>query len=541
MVRQLYRVYLYVVSIALLIFAAVSLALLLATLLGFTPLRGTFRAAPESNEVIQRLVFATVAWLIAILLGGLHFRLIRQDIAGHPEAASGGVRAFFLNMTEGLAALVAVFTVSGAFSTLAYQDPSGTPDTTAPFSAGIAALLVAVLLEIERRRSSPAAGAPIVFQRLHIFGVPLIILIATAITAWDTAMRTTVAAVLIWANVYNPLDLNACAPIAPEKEVPIVGPCALPDVTFLWLAVLVMGGAIALYALLARADVHSLIRAVIHLGSAAFGLLFVLIGMDRGIELLLRAIMGVPVGWSDVAQPWYAPYDFISPLTFGLLVGAAYALWLRAEGALLPLGAEGTVRTMEAIAAVLFAVPFWWGIGRLLDASFQWLGLVGAAVGPSPEQWAASLALVLVGLAYIPLSLRLLRRGATAGAPRRGYILTLLAGGVVTGAAGLAVTLYTVATAALGVPLTNWQQVARSGVAALLVGLALAGLYGWIAVREHTIEPLFAHHEAAPPTPAQPAAGALDTIEQVLDAYAAQTITRSEAAERIRDLMRGGA
>lgn len=537
MARQLYRVYLYVVSIALLIFGAVSVGVLLATLLSYTSLRGSFRSAPESNELVQRLVFAIVAWLIAVLLGGLHYRLIRRDMTSHPAAASGGIRSFFLNMTEGLAALVAVSAVSNAFNALASRDPSGgVQDTTALFSMGIAALLVALMLEIERRRSVPAAGTPTVFQRLHLFGVPLIVLLMTAFMVWDSAMRTTVAAVLLRARVYSPLDPSACAPFPSAKGSVIQGPCALPDVTFLWLAVLVMGGALALYATLARGDTRSLIRTVAHLGSAAFGLLFVLIGLDRGIELLLRAIFGATVGWGDIAHPWNAPYDFISPLTFGLLVCAAYGLWLRAERAYSPLGVEGTTRTMEAVAAAMLAVPFWWGIGRVLDTSFQWLGLGAGAGRTVPEQWAASLALLLTGLAYIPLAIRLFLQGESAGAPRRGFILALLAGGVVTGAAGLAVTLYTVVTAALNVPLNNWQQVARSGTAALVVGVALAAIYGWIAMREHTIEPLFAHREAAAPTSTQPATGATDTIEQVLDAYAAHTLSRNEATERIRDL-----
>ena len=541
MARQLYRVYLYVVSVALLIFGAVSVGLLLATLLSFTPLRGTFRSAPESAELVQRLVFALVAWVIVVLLGGLHYRLIRRDIASHSEAAGGGIRAFFLNMAEGLAALVAVFAVSNAFSTLAYHDLGGMQDATAPFSVGAAALLVAVQLEIERRRSVPAAGAPTVFQRLHVYGVPLVLLIVSAVAAWDIAMRTTVAAVLLRANIYSSLDPNACSPNVAEKGLFIQGPCALPDVTLLWLSVLVMGGTIALYAVLARRDTRSLIRTVTHVGSAAFGLLFVLIGLDRGIELLLRGAFGVPVGWGDIANAWSASYDFISPLTFGVAVVVAYGLWLRAERGHSPLGAEGTARTMEAVAAAMFAVPFWWGIGRVLDTGLQWLGIGGAAIWIGADRWAASVALLVTGLAFVPLAIRLLLRGERAGAPRRGFILALLAGGVVTSAAGLAVTLYTVVTAALNVPLNNWQQVARSGAAALLVGLALAGIFGWIAVRERSIEPLFAHRAPELPVTTQPAGGVPDTIEQVLDAYAAHTLTQRDATERIRELTHAGA
>lgn len=544
MPRQLYRVYLYVVSIALLIFGAVALGMLLDTLLAYTPLRGSFRAVPGQNELVQRLIFAVVAWLIVAILGGLHYRLIRQDIASHPPASSGGVRSFFLNIPEGVAVLIGVFAASSGFSMLASSDPFGTPDASAPFAGGIAALLVAAVLELERRRSVPAAGAPMVFQRLHVFGVPFVVLFAAAITAWETAMRATVAALLMQANVYSPLDPDACVigPFGPGNE--ITGPCTLPNVGFLWLAVLVMAAAIAVYVLLARSDARSMIRTVAHLASLALGLVLLVIGLDRGVELLLRAAFGVPVGWADVAHPWNAQFDFVSPLTLGALVTTAYALWLRAERALLPLGADGTLRTMEALSAVVFAVPFWWGLGRLLNAGFEWLGL-GGALAPFPADWAAALATLIAGLAYIPLSIQLLRRGAEAGAPRRGYILALLAGGVVTGAAGLAVTLYTLATAALGVPLDNWQQAARAGTAALVVGVLITGIYGWIALREHTIEPLFARRAAAPSVAAAEAEGEAlvampGTIEQVLDAFAARKLTRDEAAERIRELTQAG-
>lgn len=56
-------------------------------------------------------------------------------------------------------------------------------------------------------------------------------------------------------------------------------------------------------------------------------------------------------------------------------------------------------------------------------------------------------------------------------------------------------------------------------------------------MRERTIEPLFAHRVAAatPSASVQPEE-ASGTIEQVLDAYAAHTLTRNGAAARIRDL-----
>lgn len=535
--RQLYRVYLYGVSIALLIFGAVALALLLNTLLAFTPLRGTYRPIPGQNELVQGLVFTVVAWVIVGVLGGVHYRLIRKDIARDPTAATGAVRAFFVNIPEGLATLIAVFTIGSGFSALAYQDPNSTPDTATPFAIGIAALLVAALLELERRRSAPGHGAAIAMQRLHLYGVPALILVVTALTSWESTVRATLGSLLLRVNVYNPLDPSACSPTGPE--VNIIGPCTLPDARFLWLSGLVSAGAIGIYALFVRGDVHSIIRTVLHLGSFTFGLLYVLIGAVRAFELLLRGAFGMSIGWGDIVGLYSAQYDFVSPLTFGVLVALVYGLWLRAEAARLPLGAVGTTRTLEAITAILFAVPFWWGVGRLLNTAFEWLGFGASSATQFPAEWAGALALVITGLVYVALTIQLLRMGVEGGAPRGAHILALLAGGVVTGAAGLAVALYTVVTAALSVPVTNWQQVARAGTSALIVGVVMAGIYGWIALREHTVESLFVRHPATPTkavTPAGMPEAAEGTIEQVLDAYATHSISRSEASERIREL-----
>src|SRR3989442_9367749 len=108
MVRNLYRFYLYAVFDALLIFAMVALGRLLQTLLDLTPLKDTFQSVPSSAEVTQSVVFALVSWVIAGLLGGLHYWLIRRDMQNDPTAANSGIRSFFLNIPEGIGAAIAI-------------------------------------------------------------------------------------------------------------------------------------------------------------------------------------------------------------------------------------------------------------------------------------------------------------------------------------------------------------------------------------------------------------------------------------------------
>lgn len=553
MARQIYRVYLYIVNIALLVLAAVGLALLLNTLFAFTPLRGNFRAEPTQQELVQSLIFAITAWIIAAVLGFVHLRLIQHDIAGFGNAALGGVRAFFLNSAEAIAALVAVLSAASAFSMLGYAQPSSSGDSSGLFAMALAALLVAGVLEFERRRFAVAPGAAIVFQRLHVYGVPLILLIVTTLGYWGAAVLTTVQDLLMRANIYSVVDPNVCNP---NPYGPAVnGICSLPNAGFLWLAVLMPVAGIVFYSLTAWNDLRSKIRTVAHIASLSLGVGAVLFGLIGGIELLLRAVFGVPVFWGDIVGPWNPPYDFVSPISIGVLIVVAYGLWLRAERAYLPLGAQTTSRAVEAATAVLFAVAFWWGIGRIAYTALQWFG---ASAGESfATRWAGALALTLAGAAYIPFAIHLRQATTTASSvPRRAFILALLAGGIIAGAVGLTMTLYTLGTSVFGAPLSNADQVVRGGVATLLVGVILVVSYGWTAQQERSVAAILNRLRQAPaalkaPTmPAQSPTATEDTaatapdetaaIEQVLQAYETHSIDLHEAAERVKALAHAG-
>ncbi len=92
MARSLYRLYLYIIFIALMIFAVVVTAQLFTTLLTFTPLRGPYDTAPAQAALVQSLIFAVLGWLISGSLGGLHYWLIRRDLRGDPIAGESAIR-----------------------------------------------------------------------------------------------------------------------------------------------------------------------------------------------------------------------------------------------------------------------------------------------------------------------------------------------------------------------------------------------------------------------------------------------------------------
>jgi hypothetical protein len=54
---------------------------LLATLLRLTPLRASSEAAPSGNDLVQAGIFAAVSFGVVLLIGGLHYGLIRRDVA----------------------------------------------------------------------------------------------------------------------------------------------------------------------------------------------------------------------------------------------------------------------------------------------------------------------------------------------------------------------------------------------------------------------------------------------------------------------------
>lgn len=530
MARNLYRFYLYAMCIVLLIFATVGLGRLLQTLLALTPLRGAGGPPPTSVDIVQALVFFGVSWFITAAIGGLHYWLLRRDMQSDPSAGGSAIRSFFLNMVELIAAPLAIGLLSFVLQSLG-QVYSG--DATVPAAIALATLALVAALEWERRRSQAAQGAAMVFQRLHIYGVQLILLLLLT-SNWLYTVRLLIDDLLFAGQ-------GGLAPGGPQAcggFTACQGPNLLSYVAAtLWITLFWIG-----YGLLARNDTPSLLRQVLHYGSLAIGVGFGLYGIERGVELVLRTWLGVPAGLSDVVGP-SASYDFASPITFGLLTIGVYSMWLRMAARRQPDGPATTFLIGEAISAALFAVVFWWGIGFVVLNVLE--SLAGRPVGRL--DWASAGALVITGGSYILLDLYLLRsstrKPSIASTPRRGFVFALLGGGILGGAIGAAIALYAWGTSLLGSPLSDWPHVARIGLAAFVVGAVLVAIYLWRAVHEHLFRGLAKRPApAAPvapivPVPAAASAVRPSTIEGVLDELVAGKITRDEAAKQLREMM----
>lgn len=513
MVRSLYRFYLYAMFIALVIFAVSATAQLLTTLFTFTPLRGAYASAPSQATLVQSLVFAIVGWIISGAIGGLHYWLIRRDLQTDPVAGTSPIRALFLNTSEAIGTLLVVALIGFILlESWAYNfNSNGT------YAIGIAlpTLVMVALLEWERQRIPVQKGAALVFQRLHFFGVQLILLFFL-ISSFLGTLRPLVNGLFFGGK-------NEC----------VDGYCQSYNLAGLALTLLWFAFCWLIYGLLTRQDSSRLVRMIMHGTSLAIGFGLALSGVFLALELALSPLFSIPVGLGDILG-LNAGHDFVSPLLTGILITAGYHLLLRdlSQRSLVELQVRRVIE--RTIATVLLAGTFWAGCAYLLYALLQ--TIAPAPTGPDSQTWIMTLALLITGLAYIPLDLSIRRRfrldPATTAGPRRGLVLALLGASILAFAIGGATALYTWLTALLGSPLSNWPQIAHGGLAAALTGAIVAGIYLWSTRGEHllTRQP----KPVQPPTPTTPVPQA--SIESILDELLAGKITRDQAAAQIRAL-----
>lgn len=528
MQRALYRAYLYGIIVILLYFTAIATTVFLSVLLQQTPLNGTVPSPVTGSQIVQPAVFAIISWIITVSVGGLHYWLLRRNEATDPSAADSSVRAFFVNGGEAVAALVAL--TGGIIALNIVFQSSGA-------AAALATLLVFAMLfllfELERRRRPARANVALAFQQLHLSGLQLIFLTAFLLPALLNALSSSLYAVLAATGV-----IAACGSIdgySSSQSFAQNAYCyseASTSLGTLWLIVGLVVLACVGYWQLARGGALGNLVTTIHFLGFAIGVIVTLVAVERGLELLARILQGVGATGADLVES----YDFIPPLIAGLLVVGAFSVLLREDRTSASRRSSGIMLTALAITAALAALPFWVGCAILLEDVIERHVPQG-----SISSLTVPLALIGTGIGYIPLEAWLRarsRRTGAARAPRRALELVLLAVGVLGTVISLVVLLYAVLTAALGNPLDQWQQLARTAASVLVVLLVLSVVYGRqvLVDREHDsqeAEPP-AHSPVAAPASEAGGVGTADGIEDILDQLLAGTTTREQAAERIR-------
>ncbi|GER89957.1 hypothetical protein KDW_41190 [Dictyobacter vulcani] len=304
------------------------------------------------------------------------------------------------------------------------------------------------------------------------------------------------------------------------------------------------------YSWTARQDRSLATRWIFHGLGLAAGMAFLLRGCSLAIVALLHLGYGDPLPLSEVLG-YQGSYDFFSPLLLGMLLIGIYAWslnWSVRQGLM---RLEVLRLTILAIVGAVMAGAFWWGLGRLLDNTLKILFSNGG-VGVNHQAWFESWALVLSGVCYVLVDWYIRkvskRDGELVAGPCRGYVLTLIGAGVLTGAIGLAVALYTGVTALLGSAVSDWQLAAQGGLSAFLVGVVLVGIYLPTALRHHLFKESETPQEETTATviPEQSVDPALalgheepqeTTIEAILDDLLAARLSRDQAASRLYELM----
>ena len=551
MARHLYRFYLYTVYIALLIFIAVVTGRMLNTVLDLTPLRGPFTSVPARQEIVQSVVFAVLAWVIAGALAGLHYWLIRRDIRHDPAAGTSAIRSFFLNFTEAIGMALAVPVTGFVISSLGLYQSA---DVVTAVAFALPTFALVGLLEWERRRTPLNSGGALILQRLHFYGVQIILLI-TLSYAWFTQFRPLIDGLIFGGRG----TLEACHSFG-DYTCPTFHLFYLAA-GILWFIAFWIG-----YGWLVRNDSSRILRFILHGISFAYGVGCILAGIYIGVKLIILPLFKLSASFKDI-MGLNPSYDFVSPFILGILVVSIYHLWLNgaAKRGLINPSVKSLMES--AIAAIVCAVVFWVGCGTVLYNTFQKLAPVPTA--PDAISWISAIALVVAGLGYIPLEIYQRRRNivdvSSASSPRRGLVLALLGGGLLASVIGGITALYLWVTALFGSPVDNWQQTAHGGLAAFIIGVVLVGIYLWSALKEgywgRSGKQSAPSSDALPvdaslsqsPTDAQPLdAAASDTeisvspsspaqavtIEDTLDELLAGKVTRDEAADRIRILLR---
>ncbi len=444
MLRGLYRFYLYTVFIAMLLFAANGVYGLLQTALAQTLFKDSYATITTANT-IQAVVFAVIALLTAAIFGGLHYWLIRRDTRNDPAAGNGGVRAFFLNAVELVSMPLAVGTGGFTIAGLGEQYSGGASYGVA---VAITSLAVWAVVEGERRRVPASAGAALVFQRLHFYGVQLVLLFILA-SIWIRGVGILIDDLFFGGRGTGmPVCGGFTACQGPNLLSQVVG---VLFVLAFWLS----------YGWLSRKDTESILRRALHFISFGLGTIALLVGIYRGATLLLLAILHAPINPTSVSGP-YAEYDIVTPLTLGLLVIGVYLYWLR-NAAHTTEERVAVSLTAHAIATALMGVSFWYGIGLLVFNLLE--QAIPSNIAITTENWANAIALIIAGIAYIPFDILLRRRSerASYAAPLRGFVFALFGGGILTSAIGGATALYAYSTSLLGSPLNVWCELEKRG------------------------------------------------------------------------------
>ena len=319
MVRNVYRSYLYAVCIILLIVATVTTWVSLERLLQMTPLRGANGSAPDYRSLVQAMVAFITVWIVTLLLGGLHYWLIRRDMADDPAAGGGTVRSLFLNVTQLIAAPIAIAEGAAGVASLGNRFGQFYSPNTSSIAVALSVGGLFALLQWERSRAPVRTDAARALQRLHLYGAQLI-LVFVATPFWLQALQNSALNIFTRMDLFDPcvyyIGLNA-ADFGCTSAIYY----SLRQNAAQWGAALLIAACWFGYTLYADADRHSRLRQVTHLLAFGYALGFIVWSVQRIFAAALLATIGQPLLTRDFAP---GAATTLSALIFGAVALAAY-------------------------------------------------------------------------------------------------------------------------------------------------------------------------------------------------------------------------
>jgi hypothetical protein len=542
MVQTFKRIYLYTAASFALLFTAVVTRNLLEDLFQLAGLGPNYPAefgivspTPDSAIIKQdALFFVIVLLVIGLGFGGVHYWLIRRDARSDPGALGGGTRHFFVNILMAATALIAV---SNALSVLGRVGETNSCcfNNADSLAWSVVFTLVFLYMEWERRQAQPVGRAANLMRQIHENALQGILLILASAFVFY-ALTEVVQYVLVQSGVLA-VDCSSIGSFGLCETPVILGPAL--DALF---AIAAWG----LYVWLGFWDQHSVLRWILRFVIYAYGVGWLLVGIESLVQTVVESALGVGDTW-QVAQRDGLP--FIGELVTGALIALPYFFWIRRVSATSPASRQASEQGLLAVPAGLSAGLFLAGLAMLLSGLVEQL-LPGGSP-PSPEGWAVAWALLVAGLGYIPfwVLLRRISDPARGGPviPRRAYVLVLLAGTAIA-AVGLAVTaIYQFLAVYLGIGQSDDLSARQALVAAVVVG-ATALYHLWqlradlrvLHARQAATQPAPAPGELEAVAPERTAApspnGAKETLESILSEVATGSLEPATAATRIRSL-----
>lgn len=501
MLAALRRVYYYLITAGALLFTTGVLEYVFYQLL----LRGGLATSPpDPQELTRSLVFLLVDLIVVVPVGGLHWFLLRRDLRQDPGASGGIIRTLFLTLLTLGFGLTVIFalesTVINLGAPLALQMSVALP-LAATLAWGVA--LALVLLEW-RSSGPPREDARIVATVFGLIG--FWVLIIAAIIAVGQAIQSYLQALIF--------PLSQCTGFEFVSNPSGVLPCsyqAPPPALGATLAALVALGGLAVFFLWTRRDQNPVLRLVSTVIVVTIATITVVIFSVLGTRFVLDLASGhvgtiFPQSLLSAAppqttdnQPFIQSYPFLGPLLAGLGVLAYYLpqQW----GRPLP---EGSISRQAAITTLAVPLSFIFFIGGSILLGNAFLVMGGRTV--TTDDWNTALMFLIPGLAWLGLWPALAAMSHPAGegptAPRRVYVLILLAVTLSAAVISLATALFVVLTGVLGTPVDSTGDTALHAFGVTLATGAGAGYYVFVLLRDGR---LLRRRRAAVPAPAAPA------------------------------------